>query len=310
MAASQPISVEVPASCANLGPGFDALAVAVDLTMTVTVSAPSDDHRVRVRGEGAGELPGDDTNLVWRALVAYCEWAGVAVPDVSLAAESEIPLERGLGSSAAAAVAGVSLGRAATAGGGGDADLLDLAAAFDGHADNAAAAVHGGLVIVADGRAHPLRPTESLRPVVCVPEQRQSTNAARGLLPETVTLADAAATGARAALVVAGLCGAATLHTEAMHDVLHEPARFAAMPTTGELVATLRDHDVPACLSGAGPSVLALAPAGDRAATERLAALAGQGWQVHRRAWHRAGASVSPATVLPGATSAELAAGR
>lgn len=294
------VTVEVPASCANLGPGFDALAVAVDLTMTVRATAPEDDRRLRVDGEGAGELPTDDTNLVWRALCAYCDWAGAAVPDIGLHADSAIPLERGLGSSAAAAVAGVTLGRAVTASGGDDAALVRLAAAFDGHADNVAAALHGGLVVVAGDRARPLCPTEALRPVVCVPPERQATSAARALLPETVTLGDAAANGARAALVTAGLCGAAELDPEAMRDVLHEPARFRAMPASGELVAALRADGVAACLSGAGPTVLALTPAGDAAAVDRVGDLAGAGWQVQGRRWHRAGASVSPRPAVTG----------
>lgn len=290
--APDPVAVEVPASCANLGPGFDALAVAVDLPLTVTVAAPRDDRRVAVAGEGAGELPEDDGNRVWQAFLAYCDWAGVAAPEISLAADSAIPLERGLGSSAAAAVAGVVLARAVTGGGGADADLVRLAAAFDGHADNVAAALHGGLVVVADGRARVLTPTEGLRPVLCVPEQRQATDAARGVLPEAVPLAEAAATAARAALVTAGLCGAAALDAEAMADVLHEPPRFAAMPATGALVRALREAGLPACLSGAGPTALAVADAGDAGAADRVARLAGAGWRVQPRRWHRAGASL------------------
>lgn len=294
MPADDRLAVQVPATCANLGPGFDALAVAVDLPMTVWTDAARDDRRVQLHGEGADELPAGDDNLVWRALVAYCDWADVAVPAVGLAADSAIPLERGLGSSAAAAVAGVTLGRAVTGGGGADADLLAIAAAFDGHADNAAAALHGGVVVVADGRAHPLVPTDALRPVLCVPEQRQATSDARVLLPETVPLADAAATGARAALVVAGLCGTGVLEAGAMTDVLHEPARFEAMPQTGAVVGALRQAGIPACLSGAGPTALAVADARDRHAASRVAQLAGDGWRVQARRWHRSGASAVP----------------
>lgn len=290
MPSDEPVGVEVPASCANLGPGFDALAVAVDVPMRVWTEACRDDARVRLSGEGAGELSDGDDNLVWRALTAYCDWAGVAVPAVGLAADNAIPLERGLGSSAAAAVAGVALGRRITGGGGADADLLAIAAAFDGHADNVAAALHGGLVVVADGRAHPLVPTEALRPVLCVPTQRQATHAARGLLPESVPLADAAAGGAHAALVVAALGGWGALEPHMMRDVLHEPPRFEAMPGTGALVAALREAGLPACLSGAGPSALAVTGAGDPAAVERVARLAGEGWQVRGARWHRAGA--------------------
>lgn len=299
MSSDERVAVQVPASCANLGPGFDALAVAVDLPMTVWTAAPRDDRRVQLHGEGAGELADGDDNLVWRALVAYCDWAGAAVPPVGLVADSAIPLERGLGSSAAAAVAGVTLGRAVTGGGGADADLVAIAAAFDGHPDNVAAALHGGLVVVTDGGAHPLVPTNALQPVLCVPEQRQATSAARGLLPETVPLADAAATGARAALVVAGLCGSGALGADMMRDVLHEPARFEAMPATGEVVAALRHAGIPACLSGAGPTALAVVDAGDRRAASRVAHVAGDGWQVRTSRWHRAGAATVPAPGRP-----------
>lgn len=301
MSAETGVAVQVPASCANLGPGFDALAVAVDLPMTVWTEAPRADRRVQLHGEGAGELPDGDDNLVWHALVAYCEWAGVAVPAVGLGADSTIPLERGLGSSAAAAVAGAVLGRAVTGGGGADADLVAIAAAFDGHTDNVAAALHGGLVIVADDRAHPLVPSEALQPVLCVPVQRQATTTARGLLPETVPLADAAANGARAALVAAGLCGTGVLSADMMRDVLHEPARFGAMPQTGKVVGALRQAGIPACLSGAGPAALAVVDAADRRAAGRVTELAGDGWQVWPSRWHRAGAATvaAPAASHP-----------
>jgi len=292
------IGVEVPASSANLGPGFDALAVALDLHLTVWTAGRAG-QRVVSEGEGAGELPTGEANLVWRAFSAYCDWAGVPVPDVALRVRNDIPLERGLGSSAAAAVAGVALGRAVTRGGGRDADLVALAADLEGHADNAAAAVMGGLVVVAGGRPRRLEPAPTLRPVVCVPATRQSTAEARGLLPAQVPLADAAANGARTALVLAGLSGAIGWDPAAMADVLHEPARLAAMPAAGALVDGLRGEGIGACLSGAGPSVLAIVPAGDDRAADRVRELAGEGWAVTPRGWDRAGAAVCPPTVLP-----------
>lgn len=293
MQAERGIGVTVPASSANLGPGFDALAVALDRYLTVHVVASEPSERVTLSGEGAQELPTDERNRVWQALAAYCDWAGTAVPDVGLHAHSDIPLERGLGSSAAAAVAGVALGRALTGGTATDADLLQLAAAFDGHADNAAAALLGGLVVVLDGQAHRLQPSEALRPVVVVPAGRQSTEQARGLLPAQVPLAEAAANSARAALVVAGLAGACALDAAAFFDVLHEPARLAAMPATGEAVAALRDRGVPACLSGAGPSVLAVTATGDAEQVEAVRQVVGGEWDVTGHRWDRAGASVA-----------------
>lgn len=292
------VAVEVPASSANLGPGFDAFAAALDVRLTVATTDRVE-QRVRAEGEGAGELPTGDRNLIWRAFAAYCAHAGVAVPDVSLRSRNDIPLERGMGSSAAAAVAGVALARAATGAGGRDADLIELAAALEGHADNAAAAVLGGLVVVVDGRARRLEPAESLRPIVCVPPIRQSTDEARGLLPGSVALADAAANGARAAATLAGLCGAMAFDPAAMTDVLHEPARLGAMARSGELVAALRGRGIGACLSGAGPTVLAVVRSDDDDAVAAVEELAGADFDVRPVRWDRAGAAVCPPTVLP-----------
>jgi homoserine kinase len=283
--------VEVPASSANLGPGFDAFAVALDVTLVVETTALGE-RRVVAQGDGAAELPADEGNLIWRAFAAYCDWAGVATPEVGLRTRNDIPLERGMGSSAAAAVAGVALARAVTGGGGRDADLVRLAATLEGHADNAAAAVLGGLCVVVDGTPHRLEPTDALRPVVCVPRSRQSTTEARGLLPEKVAHADAAANGARAAVVLAGLAGAMAFDPAAMTDVLHEPPRLAAMGETGRLVAALRGDGFAACLSGAGPTVLAVVPNGDDTVLDRVRACAGEEFDVRGLRWHRSGATV------------------
>lgn len=291
------VGVEVPASCANLGPGFDSLAAAVDLHLEAW-TAPRGAARVACEGEGAGELPTDDSNLLWRCFVAYCERFGAPVPAVSLRTRSAIPLERGLGSSAAAAVAGVALARALTGAGGSNGELIALAAAVEGHADNAAAAMLGGIVACAGGRTRSFAPAPGLRPIVCVPRQRQSTLAARGMLPSSVPLADAATNAGRAAMVLAGLTGGCALEPEHMRDVLHEPARFAAMPATGRLVRGLREAGMGACLSGAGPSVLVLAGLGDEQA-ERVRLLAGGQWDVRPLSWDLAGAAVCPPTVVP-----------
>lgn len=289
------LTVEAPATSANLGPGFDALGLALDLRMSVR-PVEEGPERVIVHGEGARDLPTGAENRIWQALAAYCAEAGVSAPAVSVEAENRIPLERGLGSSAAAAVAGLVLGRALTGAGGGDDELIRLAAELEGHADNAAAALLGGLVLCAEGRCVRLEPAERLRPVICVPGARQSTEQARGLLPAQVPLAQAAANGARSAWVVAALCGLAPLVPEVMTDVLHEPPRLAAMPATGALVAALRAEGIAACLSGAGPSVLAVLPRADTAALEAIsahAAAAEGAWEVWPLGWDRSGARVA-----------------
>jgi homoserine kinase len=187
----------------------------------------------------------------------------------------------------------VTLGRALTGGGGRDQDLIDLAAELEGHPDNAAPAILGGLVVCAGGTATRLDPTERLGPVVCVPVTRQSTEAARGVLPEAIPLHDAAANGARAAIVLAGLAGAIAWDPSAMRDVLHEPARLEIMSASGELVRALRAAGIGACLSGAGPAVLAITAAGDEGALETIRAAAGDGFDVRVCRWDRGGARLS-----------------
>ena len=281
----------MPATSANLGPGFDAFGVALDIHLTVTVM-PREQRRIVPVGEGEGELPTGDSSLVWHALLRYCARFGVETPEVSLHADNAIPLERGLGSSAAAAVAGVALGRALTRGGGRDQDLIDFAAELEGHADNAAAAVLGGLVVCHDGVAVRLDPTDRLAPVLCVPTDRQSTEAARGILPDAITLRAAAANGARAAVVLAGLAGTIAWDPSAMRDVLHEPARLELMAPSGGLVRALRAAGLGACLSGAGPSVLAVVENGATAAVETIRKAAGREFDVRPSRWDRAGATV------------------
>ncbi len=286
--------VRVPASSANLGPGFDTLAVALDRKLEVAV-VERQAVRVLTEGEGADELAADDSNLIWRALTRYCAEVGSSPPEISLQVRNELPLERGLGSSAAAAVAGLVLARELTMAPLGDPDLLRLAVELEGHLDNAAAALVGGLVACRGLRVQRLEPTERLRPVVCVPEQRLATQAAREILPGQVSLADAAANAARTTAVLLGLAGLAPWDPEAMTDVLHEPARLQGLPETATLVQALRQAGWAACLSGAGPSVLVIVGAQDEAASTAVRQLAEQApgsWRVEPLRWDPAGATV------------------
>lgn len=293
MGEQNPVGVEVPASSANLGPGYDVLAIAIDRRLSVRTDELGS-RRVTVTGLDADRMPTGDHNLVWRAFVAYCRSAGVAVPEVSLRAHNDIPLERGLGSSAAAAVAGLALGRAATGVAIRDRELIDLAVDLEGHPENAAAAALGGLVVCHDGTVSRLEPAADLRPLLWIPQDRQSTHAARALLGETVSLADAAANAGRAAAVLIGLAGITAWDPALMSDVLHEPARFASMPESARLVSQLREAGVGACLSGAGPSVFGVVPAHDAEAVETATSLTPEGWQLWQAAWHHAGVVVCP----------------
>jgi len=255
------VRVRVPASTANLGSGFDALAMALALHDDVEVSTEGRGVHVEVEGEGAGEVPTDERHLVVRALRAAGEHLCLEAPDLQLHCHNRIPQSRGLGSSAAAVVSGV-LAAYGLAGAEPDAVALEIAAGFERHADNAAACLYGGLAVAwsSDGRfrASRLEPHPELAPVLLVPPTTSSTEATRGLLPAAVPHADAAFAAGRAALAVHALTAAPQLLLTALEDRLHQPYRRAAYPATGDLVDALRAAGVPAAVSGAGPTVLAL----------------------------------------------------
>lgn len=286
------LQVRVPASSANLGPGYDVLAVALDLPLRITATA-FDGRHVVASGEGADEVPGDDGNLIWRSIVAFCEVYGADVPEVTLHCDNPIPLERGMGSSAAAVVAGLTLARRLTRVAVGDQEVIDLATQLEGHPDNVAAALLGGLVVAGTtGRSRRFEPTRSLRPLVCVPGQRASTAATRDLVPQHVPLATTVATARRTALVLAGLTGMAGWDPRAMRDDVHEPPRLEAMAGSRALVDAARAAGLGACLSGAGPSVLVIVDDDDRVTAGWLAEIAGDAWRVEELRWDRAGARV------------------
>lgn len=253
-------TVRVPASTANLGPGFDALGMALALYDEVEVALAPTGLQVEVHGEGAGEVPTDERHLVVRALRAACARLNCHPGGLVLRCRNAIPHSRGLGSSAAAAVAGVLAGYA-LAGREPDAAALQLAAEFDGHADNAGASLLGGLVIAwREGevfRVTRLEPHPDLAPLLLVPEATSSTEATRGLLPVDVPHADAAFTLGRAALAVHAFTADPRLLLPATEDRLHQCYRRSAYPSTARLVDALRAAGVPAAVSGAGPAVLA-----------------------------------------------------
>jgi homoserine kinase len=260
-------SVRVPASSANLGPGFDALGLALALHDDVSAELVGGRTTVTVHGEGAGELPTGHHHLVVRAIHAGFAQLGEPSPEVALTCHNRIPQARGLGSSAAAVVAGLLLARALAGAGDRLADelVLRLAAGIEGHPDNVAACLRGGLTIAWTGaggaaRAVGLVPHPAIRPTVFVPGQRGLTAAARAALPATVPHADAAHAAGRAALLVTALTRDPDQLLEATEDRLHQPYRASAAPETAALLARLRAAGVPAVVSGAGPSVLALLP--------------------------------------------------
>jgi homoserine kinase len=260
------ITVRVPATSANLGPGFDCFGLALDLCNEVIVDTEAEPS-VSWEGEGAGELPTDGTDMVSRAIAHAVEQQrrthpDAEVPRFALRGMNRIPLERGLGSSSAAAVAGVSLAGALLAEAGFDHPYTRFAyaAELEGHPDNAAPAAHGGLTVVTpDGFVHRIEPHASLDPVVVVPERlRLPTADARSVLPSTVDRRDAVFNIGHAALAVVALeQGDLDLLLVALHDRLHEGIRASLVPETARILDDVRRQQIPACLSGAGPSILA-----------------------------------------------------
>jgi len=293
------VSVTVPATSANLGPGYDALGLALDLRDHVAASVLDGDGEpeISVAGEGAGSVPLGADHLVHRAMVAAFDHMGCPTPRLRLDCVNVIPHGRGLGSSSAAIVAGVSAARALVAGGSllmDDDAVFALAAELEGHPDNVAPAFFGGFTVAYSdgGRFHAT--TVSVDPrvgaVAFVPAEAVETKVARGLLPATVPHADAAANAGRAALLVAALGGKPELLLPATEDRLHQDYREPAMPESLALVRSLRADGLPAVVSGAGPTVLVLT---DHAASGELVERAPEGWRALTLAVEHHGALVT-----------------
>lgn len=286
-----PVRVTVPATSANLGPGFDALGLALALRDEVEAEVVSSGLVVEVSGAGADDVPRDDRHLIVRAMRAAFELMDAEPPGLVLRCRNAIPHARGLGSSSAAIVAGVTLARALVAGGSlmtDDDTLFRLAASLEGHPDNVAPAFYGGFVI--SGREDDFFAVRSavdprVSTVVFVPPTPVRTDVARGLLPESVPHHDAAANSGRTALLVAALAGQPELLHLATRDFLHQDYREPAMPDSLALVRSLRADGVAAIVSGAGPTVLAFADGGASAgAPDALLARCPDGWQAHHLA--------------------------
>jgi homoserine kinase len=257
------IEIEVPASSANLGVGFDCLALALDLHLGVRVeTANGTESSLVVEGEGSDRLSLDRSNRFLAGFAAgWREATSEAEPALDIVMTNEIPLARGLGSSASATVAGLMAAEALAGVDLGRGELLRLATEIEGHADNAAAALFGGFVIVAGGRVVRFDPPPSLRCVLFVPERELATSDMRSALPAQVPHADATHNaGAVALLVAAFATGDIALLSAMNDDRLHEPYRALVFAELASLKAAALDAGaLGAALSGAGSSVLALA---------------------------------------------------
>lgn len=255
-------TVSVPASSANLGVGFDCLALALDLHLRVSVEViEGPESSLSVEGEGRARLALDESNRFMAGFRAGWRAGGDGGPPaLAIAMTNQIPLGRGLGSSAAATVAGL-LSAQALAGARFDHDrLIGMASDIEGHPDNAAAALLGGFVLVAGGRATRLDPPAGLRCVLFVPERELSTDDMRAVLPTSVSLADAVSNAAGVgALVAAFATGDLALLGAMSDDRLHEPYRAKVYPELPSLKAAALEAGALGCaLSGAGSSILAL----------------------------------------------------
>lgn len=293
-----PVTVSVPATSANLGPGFDCLGLALDHRDLVTATIIGGRGvEIAVQGRGEGVVPLDERHLVHSSMRAAFEAMGMATPGLRLDCRNVIPHARGLGSSSAAIVAGVTLARGLVAEGSllmDDDALLDLSARLEGHPDNVAPALLGGFTIAyRDGprfRAARVPVDGRVEVVVIVPRDGVETSVARELLPASVPHADAAANSGRSALLVAALTGQPGLLLAATEDRLHQRYREPAMPTSLELVRSLRAEGLSAVVSGAGPSVLVFT---DEGAQEAVAGRAPEGWDVLVVPWARSGAQLA-----------------
>jgi homoserine kinase len=260
--ANQKVRVRVPATTANLGPGFDCLGLALDLWNTATFSIEGEGLHLYCQGEGKG-IPTDERNLVFQAMRFFCDWRGLTFPrGLTIHCENHIPIGSGLGSSAAAALLGI-LGAAALLDGPLNQDeALGLAARMEGHADNAAAALLGGLAIVSSGKGNWLaRKVEipTLQVALVLPEVHLPTHTARAALPSEVSMKDVTFNLGRAMLVVEALrYGDLGLLNQVIDDRLHLPYRLPLIPGGQRaLEAAYAVGASAVTISGAGPSLIA-----------------------------------------------------
>ncbi len=265
VSAGQSVTVQVPATSANLGPGFDSLGLAVALYDTLTVeTSEAPGLQFDLRGEGSANLPKNESHLSVRCIALLLNRFGFQYSGLKITADNVIPHGRGLGSSAAAAVA--ALLAAAMLLPESDRpsleDVFQLGCEVEGHPDNVAPAVFGGMTAswVQGSRSYTtsIEVDPRIRPVVAVPTVELSTETARAMLPSSVSHQSAAANTARAAVLIHAISRAPELLFVGTEDFLHQQYRFEAMPASGRLLRLWRQHGIPAVISGAGPTVLAL----------------------------------------------------
>ncbi|NHN30078.1 homoserine kinase [Paenibacillus agricola] len=260
---SDKVRVKVPGSTANLGPGFDTLGMALDLFTWIEMSTAAE-TRIHLLSDGMDGLPQDKTNLIYEVAQLVFDKAGVQHPELEISMYSDVPLTRGLGSSAAAIVGGLAAANALIGSPLSDDTLFQMATALEDHPDNVGASLFGGLVVAFwDGnRAEYIRvePNEQLEVLVAIPHFQLSTEKARHVLPREQSLANAVFNVGHSSVLVAALCtGRLDMIPLAMKDALHQPYRAPLVPGLEQILAEATDHGaLGVALSGAGPTMLAL----------------------------------------------------
>lgn len=293
----------MPATSANLGPGFDSLGLALALHDRYIAQVLDEQViDIDISGEGADALPRNEKNLVIKSMYKGFEFLGGKPRGIALRALNVIPHSRGLGSSASAIVGGLSLARALVLGGNermSNEDMLNLASEMEGHPDNVAAAIFGGATIAWQELQHGHNVALSVQvevdprisAVAFIPSTSVSTSKARKMLPDLITHADAVKNSAHTALLVYALQHRPDLLHTATEDFLHQSYRAEAMPTSFTLLMKLRKAGVAAFISGAGPTILVLHTGGS-AEVDELTRAAGDRFTAMALGISRTGASV------------------
>lgn len=285
------VEVRVPATAANLGPGFDILGVALGSYLTIRFGEAEKSVIA-----GRGRLHPIPDNLTYRSFVAAYDLADRPAPQVRIETVGIYPSARGMGASASAIVAGLVGARALGGLELADVDLARLATEIEGHPDNVLPALFGGLVLSVGGSSINLQPTTDIAPIVLVAKEKFRTGAARKVVPNELSRADAVANAASTAALVAILTGSAGIELlmQATEDRMHEPFRLPLMPASQKVHGKLRAAGIATTMSGAGPSLISMVPAGDldqHAETARE--IAPEGWKILTPGWDRAGATVA-----------------
>ncbi|MDQ3952541.1 MAG: homoserine kinase [Actinomycetota bacterium] len=300
------MKVRVPATVANLGPGYDSLGAAIRMHLEIEIEPRRDSIEIAVEGEGAEQLPADETNLVIRSMNTFFDHVGRRPSGFAVKVTNPIPLAAGLGSSAAAIVGGLFAARAVTGRTVPQTEMIQLATDMEGHADNVMPALIGGLVVCYRGededdiRYFRVEPSDRLVPIIAVPREGFPTKAARKALPSEVKFGDAQFTASRAALLVAAMSAGAgaDVLADAMNDRLHEPHRLKLMPETAAVYEEVQEAGLPVALAGAGPSLLVVVPRPESATraeqVRRICRERRAGWRVFVSEWEPEGAKAHP----------------